>query len=215
MAQNRLANVVITFKKDLDETDRLVLAAEQWANFRFPSTVARFTSRHKELIIRFAFLQGFLAWEEFLDESFTLYLLGEKAPRGRRPLREYSPRRRKDAIRLITGADRKYADWTRTDNLRKRSKTFFRRHDPFDTPLRANNTYLQDMAIIRNAIAHRSQYSREEFQKLVRRFFRTYPPGLTIGQFLRRVVPNSSPPQTFLAYYFDSVATTADLIVPH
>ncbi len=215
MAQNRLFKVVLGLKKDLDETGRLAIAAEQWANVRFPHGVPKFSSRHKELVIRFAFLQGFLAWEAFLDESFTLYLLGEKAPRGRRPTREHTPRRRKDAERLITGADRKYADWTRTNDLRRRSRTFFRRNDPFDLPLKANNTHFSDMGTIRNAIAHTSAHSQEEFKRLVRRILGTYPRNLSVGKFLSLPVPKTSPPQTFMKFYFGSVITTAELIVPH
>ncbi len=214
MAQNRLFKVVAALKRDLTETDRLAIAAARWTLVRFPHGVPKFTSRHEELVIRFAFLQGFLAWESFLDESFTLYLLGEKAPKGRRPKREHTPRRRKDAERLITGADRKYADWTKTDNLRKRSRTLFRRNDPFDVPLKTNNSQFEEMGTIRNAIAHRSAHSKEEFQKLVRRFFKTYPPNLTVGKFLSLQVPKSSPPQTFLKYYFGSVIATAEQIVP-
>lgn len=215
MAQNRLIKVVASLKRDLDETGRLAIAAEQWANVRFPLGVPKFSSRHKELVITFAFLRGFLAWEAFLDESFTLYLLGEKAPKGRRPTREHTPHRRKDAERLITGADRKYADWTRTDHLRRRSRNLFRRNDPFDLPLKNNDSHFRDMSTIRNAIAHTSNYSQEEFKKLVRKFFRTYPRNLSIGRFLSLPVPKSSPPQTFMKFYFGNVITTAELIVPH
>lgn len=215
MAQSKLLKVIAALKNDLSETEQLALAAELWASARFPPSLPNFSYRHKEIVIRFAFLQGFLAWEAFLDESFTLYLLGEKPPKGRRPKREHTPTKRKDAERLIIGADRRYADWTRTSELRKRSKTFFKRNDPYDVPLKVNNQAFHDMSIIRNAIAHTSSHSQEEFKKIVRRFFKTYPPKLTIGKFLTAPVPNTSPPQTFIKYYFKSVITTAELIVPH
>ncbi len=149
------------------------------------------------------------------DESFTLYLLGEKPPRGRKPVREHTPKRRKDAERLIIGGDRKYAEWTRTNDLRSRSKTFFRRHDPCDAPLKASSRTLDDMNTIRNAIAHTSTHSQESFKRLVRNFFGTYPPNLTVGKFPATSVPSTSPPQTFMQYYLNSVVNTANLIVPH
>lgn len=218
MAQKRkskLLNVVASLKNNLNETEKLAEAAEQWAVASFPPSVPKFLSRHKEIVVKFAFLEGFLAWEAFLDESFTLYLLGEKPPKGRRPQLEHPATRRKDAERLIIGADRKYADWTKTGELRKRSKTFFRRNDPYDLPLKANNRSFEEMNVIRNAIAHRSTHSQEEFKKLVRNFFKTYPPNLTVGKFLRLSVPNVTPQQTFMNYYFGNVVTTAELIVPH
>jgi hypothetical protein len=213
--KSKLLNTVESLKDELDETEKLAAAAEQWAVARFPPSVPRFLPRHKEIVVKFAFLEGFLAWEAFLDESFTLYLLGEKPPKGRSPKLEHTATRRKDAERLITGADRKYADWTKTDVLRKRSKIFFRRNDPYDSPMKANNRSFEEMKIIRNAIAHRSTHSNEEFKRVVRKFFKTYPPKLTVGKFLRLPVPNVNPPQTFMTYYFGSVVATASLIVPH
>ncbi len=215
MAQSKLLKAVTTLRNNIDETSRLAVATDQWLAMRFPSGVPKFSSRHKEMVIKFAFLQSFLSWETFLDESFTLYLLGEKPPRGRKPVREHTPKRRKDAERLIIGGDRKYAEWTRTSDLRSRSKTFFRHHDPYDAPLRANSRTFDEMNVIRNAIAHTSAHSQESFKKLARNFFGTYPPSLTIGKFLTTSVPSTSPPQTFMQYYLSSVVNTANLIVPH
>lgn len=213
--KSRLLNTVASLKNNLDETEKLAEAAEQWAVARFPPSVPPFLPRHKEIVVKFAFLEGFLAWEAFLDESFTLYLLGEKPPKGRRPKLEHPATRLKDAERFIIGADRKYADWTKTDVLRRRSQVFFRRNDPYDLPLKANNRSFEEMNIIRNAIAHRSTHSHEQFKSVVRKFFKTYPPKLTVGKFLRLPVPNVNPPQSFMNYYFGNVVATANLIVPH
>lgn len=214
MPQSNLLNVLVALKTALNETEQLVVATGQWASARFPPGIPKFTPRYKEIIVRLAFLQTFLAWEEFIDESFTLYLLGMKPPRGRRPHRLHTPSKRKDAERFILGAD-DYADWSKIHKVRERAKKYFRRGEPFDPALSAHQNMFDEMNTIRNAIAHSSKYSQKKFKSLVRRRLGTYPTGLTIGKFLTMNNPRSSYSETFIEYYLNRVIFVAENIVPN
>lgn len=214
MARNSLLKVIVALKKDLTEIEQLATATEQWVSVRFPSSVPKFTARHKEIVIRIAFLQTFIAWEEFLDESFTLYLLGMRPPKGKCPRRLHNPSKRKDAMRLIVG-DRNYADWTKTDALKKRATKYFRDGEPYKSVLGGHQNVLNDMNIIRNAIAHSSTYSREQFKALVRTKLGTFPPNLSVAKFLSMTMPLSTPPKSFLQFYLENIHVAASSIVPN
>ena len=80
--------------------------------------------------------------------------------------------------------------------------------------LRSQQSQLQDIKILRNAIAHSSSYSWEKYQSLVRRELVTYPPGLKIGGFLSMTKPGSSPPSSFLESHLTIFRFLAGRIVP-
>jgi|SRR5882724_3782498 len=215
MPSRNLQTVVLSLETALKETEHLASAAQQWASSALGGNVPRFTRRHQEIVIRLAFLQAFISWEKFLDESFTLYLLGMRPPRGRAPGRLHKPARRKDAERLITGAN-DYADWAKIALIRARAKKYFRNGRPFDRALSGSQNLFDDINTIRNAIAHSSRHSQEKFKALARRNLSgTYPPRLSIGAFLVLDNPRSQQTETFLHYYLTRVMLVAGEIVPH
>jgi hypothetical protein len=177
--------------------------------------VPKFSLRHRETVTRLAFLQVFLAWEAFLEESFILYLLGKKPPIGPQPKRlDYRPTTRKQAFRYIVG-DRNYADWTKIGDLRDRSKKYFVLGKPFTDAFIGEQINFEEMAVIRNAIAHSSTAAQERFKTLVRsKLLGSCPPNLTIGGFLATSLPGVSPPQSFLEYYVNIMSRVAKKIVP-
>ena len=115
---------------------------------------------------------------------------------------------------MIIG-DRSYVDWTRIPALRERAKTFFKNGEPYDSAVSSHQNMFQQMNIIRNAIAHSSDYSREKFKRLVRDQLGTYPRGLTVAKFLGTPKPGAVPPITFIEYYLSTVDLIADAIVPN
>jgi hypothetical protein len=71
------------------------------------------------------------------------------------------------------------------------------------------------MKIIRNAIAHTSDFSREKFKKFIRDELTIYPSKLTVGGFLAMTKPGSSPPESFLESYLTKILFAAQRIVPN
>ncbi|MBN2253050.1 MAG: hypothetical protein JW701_05085 [Kosmotogaceae bacterium] len=119
------------------------------------------------------------------------------------------------AKQLVVIERRDYADWSNFQSVIGRAERFFEDGKPYSDALKSQQTKLQDMQTIRNAIAHSSAYSWENFQRLIRRELGTYPPNLTIGGFLAMTQPHSSPPLSFLEFYISVIQLLADNIVPN
>ena len=94
------------------------------------------------------------------------------------------------------------------------AKFFFRSGRPFSPALRTVKNVLEEAATIRNGIAHESTNAREKFEKLVRNKLGQLPGKLTVGGFLVMIVPKSSPPVSFLDYYFDRIEYAVNQIIP-
>ncbi|MCI0618116.1 hypothetical protein L0244_34505 [bacterium] len=192
---------------------QLATAADQWVTITFPKGVLKFSARHKEIVTELVFLRAFLAWEAFLEESFILYLLGKKSPKGKSPSRLYTPSARKDAIRLIFG-DQDYTDWTTISKLTKRADRYFQNGEPYSRVLKSQQNFFDQMKIIRNAVAHTSGVSKEKFKNFIRQKLTFYPSKLTVGGFLAMTIPGSSPPESFLESYLTKILFAAQRIVP-
>jgi len=160
-----------------------------------------------------AFLRGFLAWETLLEESFILYLLGQKPPRGRAPHRYAFPPNQRAAMDWVAEG-RSYARWTVATDVSRRAERVFRDGRPFAPVLRGNQNMLEEARIIRNAIAHESMSARDKFENLVRTKLGTLPSNLSVGGFLGTAVPTSAPPVSFLELYFGKIEFTARQIIP-
>jgi hypothetical protein len=214
MAHISLRTVLVDLTRNLNETEKLAAAAHQWISVSFPTGVTRFSLRHREIVTGLAFFQAFLAWEAFLDESFTLYLWGKRPPTGRPPRRLYMPATRNEATRLIVG-ERSYTDWTKISELQHRAKIYFKSGEPYKSAFTGQKEIFTEMSDIRNAIAHSSSHAKEKFKEVVRKHLRgAYPPNLTVGGFLAMTKPMSSPPESFLEHYLNTVLLIAEKIVP-
>jgi len=161
-----------------------------------------------------AFLRAFLAWETLLEESFILYLSGQNPPRGRAPVRYSFPPNQKMAAEWVVPEGRQYARWTVSTEVSTRAERHFRSGRPFAPVLRSNQNVLDEVRIIRNAIAHESSSAQERFETFVRTKLGTLPPNMTVGGFLITTVPTSAPPVSFLEFYFDKIEFTARRIIP-
>lgn len=214
MSHLQMRTVLVTLTNKLNETQQLAVAADQWVSVTFPRGVPKFSSRHKEIITELAFLQAFLAWEAFLEESFILYLLGKKPPKGNPPRRHVIPSTRKIVGKLIAEG-RDYADWSAATNVIKRADRFFREGKPYAQVLKAHQNMFDEISAIRNAIAHSSAHSQEKFKNLTRNKLGIYPSNLTVGGFLAMTVPSSSPPESFLEFYLSKIRFAAQRIVPN
>ncbi len=161
-----------------------------------------------------AFLRAFLAWEAFLERSFVLYLSGQTPPRGRAPHRYAFPPNQATAREWVLPEGRDYAEWTVATKVSARAERYFRDGRPFAPLLRRSQHLLDEARVIRNAITHESESARKKFDNVVRTKLGTLPPGSTVGGFLGRIVPESSPPVSFLEFYLDKIQFLAHQIVP-
>lgn len=217
MAHNSLNAILSTLNHRLDRTEKLANAAYRWntAAASFPAYLPKFTVVHCDMVVEAAYLQAFIAWEAFLEESFILYVCGKRLPRQRN-LRCLcgSMRTRAQAERFIIPEGKKYTEWTEVNQVTDRAIRFFEGGRPYTNVLRPHQAKLDSMRFIRNAIAHASKFGQEKFQELVRGELGTLPPRLTIGGFLIMTIPHSSPPTTFLEHYLSYLHLMAQQIIP-
>ena len=161
-------------------------------------------------------MHAFLAWEQFLEETFLGYMMGQRPISGRAPHRYYTPPNSASAwnfLREMTGR-RPYVDWTNPSEIVDRAKVVFRNGGCF-LKLPAQNQILQEMKKVRNAISHDSDDAREKFEALVRQKLTTLPTGCTPGRFLGTTNPSANPPCTFLDTYLDVLKQLAkDILRP-
>ncbi len=138
-----------------------------------------------DLIFELAFLKIFIAWEQFLEDTFARYMCGASSLSGRKPTRNATARYLDRALSIIYGGQ-PYADWTSVDVVVERANRFFDRGEPYATPLQSATTELRNMKKIRNHIVHHSKKSREDFNRLLVSVYGFRPQGMTAGRFLRR-----------------------------
>jgi hypothetical protein len=170
------------------------------------------SDRQFEMVVELSFLQRYLAWEEFLEESFIRYLCGSSSPNGTKFPRLVKPRDRATVDRLLYVHRR--PDWTTPGQVMSLAESMFESGGPF-VPVGNASVDLTDMKAIRNGIAHRSLSAREQFEKVVRRVHGSVPRGITPGGYLLRRPPaKRSSASTFLAHYSDVLAGLARMIAP-
>lgn len=165
-----------------------------------------------EIITELAFLRIFIAWENFLEESFVRYSIGAESPSRYKPTRLLVPRNIGHALNLITQG-REYAKWNSANEVISRVEVYFRDGEPYRNVFRGATADLNDMNTIRNRIAHKSASTKEKFNNFVRRKLGHGRRGMTPGRFLLTSM-NSGSQDKYLDYYVDIIKTTACIIVP-
>lgn len=210
-----LKSVLKEFDVDLSLTETHASYAHHWMNYRYLKPTPQFTYTHRDIFVEAAFLSAFQAWEEFLEESFILYILGKKPPRGKR-LRSLVPvKTRKHAKHLLLQG-KPYLDWSPVNKINVYNKSMFTNYAAsYFHALNTIESPLNEISNIRNAIAHRSESSWNVFKSIVRNRLRgSFPPDMTVGKYLVSTVPDSSPPERFLDHYLEHLRYGASLVVP-
>lgn len=163
-----------------------------------------------EIISELAFLRIFIAWEDFLEESFIRYLIGVKSPSGYSPERFINPSNMKIAKNIISGERREYIKWNSASEIIARSEIYFKDGEPYGSVLQGTATDLDDMNVIRNRITHRSTISKDKFNNFVRKRFGHGIRGMTPGRFLLTLPTTQN---TFFNYYVDLIKTASRIII--
>jgi hypothetical protein len=207
--------LISSLEQNLETAD----LAERWT--LTTPRIPKYSKSHKYMLIEFSFLKEFLAWEEFLEQSFILMLLGKRS-KIPAPKIIIKPATRAIALSLVNG-DKSYVDWTDVDKVVKRAQRFFKDGKPFDA-LKLKKRIFSDIKIVRNCIAHRSESSWESFETVARRELLGLPFGMSPGKFLDTIVPPHTEtykilrtvikyPSTYLETYSELFRLTANLIV--
>jgi hypothetical protein len=213
VAHRKVATVLSELGRNLGESRSLAAEAHLWATAPHAPGIPVISVKRKDSMTELAFLRAFLAWEGFLEETFVLYLMGARAPRGRAPHRFAFPPTHRAALEWVVPEGKPFAEWTHAGSVCERAERFFRDGRPFVSVLRIHLNALNEARIIRNAIAHQSKSAREKFETVVRGRLVTLPANLTVGGFLSTTMPGTTPPTSFMEFYLGKIEFSAQQIV--
>lgn len=156
-------------------------------------------------IIELSFIKVYLAWENFLEETFILLMLGK----NKKLVKYVSPKDQTHALELLKEG-REYPEWTKIDVILRKAEMLFKNGNPYKRYLNQINTEIKDMTAIRNSIVHRSDSSRTKFDNLVRSSLGNSPKNLTPGEFLFKTKTGAN--ITYLQDYLDKLDYVAGKI---
>lgn len=202
-----LSNTLSTFRASASQCDCLVANAHQ----ADATGVAVLPALDQRQITVAAFLNLFVSWETFLEESLIELMVGSPTISGRVPVRYVSPPTIQATRCLVIGVQR-YFDYGNHDNVRKIVSMFFENGYPFEPHLSAINTDLSDLRTMRNASAHITSTTQAALEGLAQRVFSTPRPGIDLYALLTTVDPRSALGNTVFAESREKLLVVAELV---
>jgi len=116
-----LATILIEFKAALTQCEALVVNAHKTDS----ATGQPFlTPTDKEQVTTAAFLNMFIAWENFLESTISDLMMGQATIGGKAPTKFASPPTRAGAQAMVIGT-RPHFDYANHDNVRKFVSLYF------------------------------------------------------------------------------------------
>ncbi|TAM44938.1 MAG: hypothetical protein EPN53_15525 [Acidobacteria bacterium] len=202
-----LAETLTTFQASASQCDRLIANAHR----EDPGGVPVLPALDQRQITVAAFLNLFVAWETFLEESLVLLMAGSPTISGRAPVRYVVPAGIEAARCLVIGVQR-YFDYGKHDNVRKMVAMYFEKGYPFEPHLSAINTDLCDLRTMRNASAHMTSTTQAALEGLAQRLFSTPQAGIDLYSVLTAVDPRSALGNTVFAEFREKLLVVAGLV---
>lgn len=202
-----LADTLASFQASALQCDRLIANAHRLD----PAGIPLFPKIDQHQITVAAFLNLFVAWESFLEESLAKLMSGEPTISGGTPVRYVSPVDTGAARLLVVGVMR-YFDYGNHDHVRKMVGLYFFDGYPYQPHLNAIVTDLSDLRTLRNASAHITSSTQAALESFAQRVFSIPRPGIDLYSFLMAVDPRSNLGNTVFAEFRDKLLTAAELI---
>jgi hypothetical protein len=216
VARHQVTHTRVAFEAEVDKIVALLQRTSTAGYLAQNGKHIRFGNRYVERVAEYSLLRMHLAWETFLEDSFLRYLCGAATVSGYRPtlLQPQAPTIEHAFRSLLRQPHYTYLDWSR-QRTSAASTARFHNGGSYVTPLANASRYLDEIAVIRNRIAHRSDSTSTEFNRVVRSYYARLVPGMTVGRFL--VNPGLQPlltSQSFFQSYVSLLRATAGQIVP-
>jgi len=163
--------------------------------------------RDIEQVYEGLYLDSITTFEALLEDLFIGYLVGRIRKSSNRI--HFRTTFKSDIIaRDIIFGGKNYVDWLPYENTIKRSQLFYRNGLPFTLIDENDKKQLNEIVIIRNAIAHSSLHSRKKFNKQVIGNLALMPREKHPAGFLRSVY-RITPMQTRYQYYVTVLSSIA------
>jgi len=170
-----------------------------------------FSQLDREQITIAAFLNLFVAWEEFIECCFASFMAGAATLSGRLPSKHASPPSADLAKKMLIGTQR-YFDYANHEHVRKMAAIYFDSGYPFEAPISSIFGDLGDLRTMRNSSAHISSSTQIALESLAQRIFGLPQPDITLYKMLTAVDPRSDTGNTVYGDARDKLLVTAGLI---
>lgn len=158
-----------------------------------------------------AFLNFFIAWETFLEESLVEFMTGGATISGKLPTRYVSPVSPGAANEIVVGVMR-FFDYGNHENVRKIAKIYFDKGYPYEPHISSIVSELADLRTMRNACAHITSSTQKSLEGLALRLLGAPAPGIAIYRLLTTVMPGAPAGETVFVSYKNKILAAADLI---
>lgn len=202
-----IAQALGAFQASATQCDSLVASAHR----QDAAGAYLFSVPDRKQITVAAFLNLFIAWEEFLELAMCDFMSGDPTLSGVYPIKYVSPPTPTDAQALIKGVQR-FFDYGNHDNVRRISALYFNGGYPFEPHLSSISSDLADIRTMRNASAHLSSTTQAALEALAQRIFGTPRTGVELYSVLTSVDPRAGTGNTVLAEVRDKLLAVAELI---
>ncbi|HEY6298258.1 MAG TPA: hypothetical protein VIW95_01340 [Candidatus Binatus sp.] len=200
-----LAKVLGDFKADVAQCGTLILHVQQ-KDARGKSILPLIDQ--KQVVVA-SFLNMSIAWENFLGNSLSEFMVGSKTLRGKKPVRYVAPTSRAKAREMIL-AGRRYFDYLDVNLVRTVCQMYFRTGYPYYSPISGSFLQLSDLKTMRNFAAHVTSTTRASLSSVTQRVFSAPQPGMDLYKFLIASDPAST--GTIFLSYQSRLIVTAELI---
>lgn len=165
-----------------------------------------YSVEQRQFVTEAAFVKLFVAWESFLEQSFSSYLIGNTSLNGILLTRFFTPPN--DAFvtnLLLMFGNQRYFDWSVPDKVIKIAELVFDQGLPYSRVLSSIITDVIDLKTIRNAAAHLSSSTSTQLDGLGSRKLGRPCNGISVYDLLLSINPFSAVNQTILQYYISTL----------
>jgi hypothetical protein len=170
-----------------------------------------FPSLDREQVTIAAFLNMFIAWESFLEDTIAHFMSGAPTISGSMPVKYVSPSSYSAAKAMVIGTYR-YFDYANHDNVKKLVCIYFENGYPFEPCISGVFSDLADLRTLRNSSAHMSSSTQVALETLALRIFGAPQAGISLYQLLTATDPRSHVGETVFLTYKNKLIVTAELI---
>jgi len=147
------------------------------------------------------------AWERFVEDCTVSFLCGRLRCDGKSIPCYLVTKLERDAKRIITQENR-YLAWTSADVILRRWQALFPQPNQLESALNIARAELDQLVSVRNAIAHSSDHSHNQFLKTVQAMIGGNPDISRPARLLMRQYPKD-PAKTIFEKFADTLEITA------
>lgn len=168
-----------------------------------------YSPAYMSFIVNAAFLKFYIAWEEFLENIMSAYLLGELTLNGTAIVKNVAARGEKHAHELLVGTNT-YFDWSNPDLIRRLSKLYLEESNVIGDNILSIQNDLLDLKTIRNAAAHISATTQKKLDSLASRLLSHTVVDITVESLITQLEPSTG--LSYFEYYKQKLDVVAEKI---